>query len=118
ASFFNFRSLHPNIENHVDDNNKIISLKRWDPSTGQKIYALINLGHREIFNYRFGVDELGAYKIAIDSDRGEFGGEDRLHKATPEAKLKADVNGEHGKAHSLSVPVVAPYSVILFEQLP
>jgi 1,4-alpha-glucan branching enzyme len=117
ASYFNFASLHRQIENHIDNDNKIISLKRVDPNTGRAIYVLINMGHKEIRHYRFGITQEGRYKVAFDSDRREFGGSGHLQDELPGGVFDNDSQGEHSKPRSLIVPVVAPYSVTIFELL-
>ena len=112
------QSLHPNIENHVDDGNKVISLLRIDYQTGKKYYSIVNLSHRGYENYSFGVDATngGNFKILVDSDRSEFAGSHRLANTVPGGSLGADPHGEHGKPNSLRIPYLAPYGVILLEQ--
>ena len=117
GSYFNFRSLTRDVENHVDDVNKIISLKRRDPDTGKKLYVLINLGHRRIENYAFGVHKGGAYRVGFDSEWQGFGGAGELGSRLNGSQLHARQPGEHGQEHSLLVPVVAPYSVTILEEI-
>lgn len=112
--YFNFASLRADIENHVDDLNKVISLKRTNPRTGKAMYVLINLGDSQIPNYRFGIEQGGDYRIVVDSDRREFGGEDRVSAAIPGLVVSAG-SGEHGRPYSLGLPVVPPYGVVVFE---
>jgi 1,4-alpha-glucan branching enzyme len=116
ASYFNFASLHRGIENHVDNDNKIISLKRVDPNTGKAMYVVINMGHHEIRQYRFGVSNEGRYNVAFDGDSRDFGGSGHLHDELPGGAFDNDAQAAHGKPHSLIVPVIAPYSVTIFEQ--
>jgi 1,4-alpha-glucan branching enzyme len=115
--FFNFASLNRDMQNHVDNDNKIISLKRVDPNTGKAIYILINMGHKEFRHYRFGVAQEGRYKVAFDGDSREFGGSGHLHDDLPGGVFDTDARGEHSKPRSLIVPVVAPYSVTIFEPI-
>lgn len=112
ASYFNFASLRKDVGNHVDDTNKVISLKRVDPATGRELYILINLGHHDLKNYTFGVDAPGEYRAVFDSEIPEFGGAGELARG---AHVYGDSRGLHGKPARLNVPVVAPYSVTIFE---
>lgn len=105
---FTPQNLHPNIENHTDYMNKVISLERIDFKTGKKVYAVINLGHYALPNYRFGISTNGRFKVTVDSDRADFG------KSAP--TIQADTQGEHGKSNSLVLPVLAPYQVLVFEE--
>ena len=115
SPFFNFASLSPDIANHEDNTNKVISLKRTNPNNGKAIYILINLGHKEISQYRFGVTQAGHYRVAFDGDRSEFAGSNHLNNALPSGEFDSDAQGAHSKPFSLIVPVVAPYSLTIFE---
>jgi hypothetical protein len=116
ASYFNFASLSRDIENHIDNTNKVLSLKRRDPTTGKELYVLINLGHQNISDYSFGIGRQGSFRLMFDSEWGGFGGAQELLKRLNGAVLSSSTQGEHGKPYSLKVPVVAPYSVSIFEE--
>lgn len=104
--------MHPNIENHTDYNNKIISLQRIDFVTGKKIYAVINLGHNSFDNYQIGVSEAGHYKTVINSNWPKYGGQ-----AQPAGEfLNSTEKAMHGKAHSVTLPKLVPYGVIILEK--
>lgn len=96
---------HPNVENHTDYDNRIISLERIDFSTGKRIYAVINLSHRAFENYAVGVSAAGRYRAIVDSDAQGFVG----------ATLDTHGRGSHGKPHSLTLPRLAPYGVLVLE---
>ncbi len=116
SSHFNFASLARDIENHVDNESKIISLRRRDPSSGKEIYILLNLGHQRIENYRFGIGRQGSFRLSFDSEWSGFGGNQELQTRLGGNLLNSSHHSEHGKSQSLSVPVVAPYSVSIFEE--
>lgn len=111
-AFFNY---HENIENHTDYQNKIISLARLNRATGKRTMILINLGHQEFNNYRFGTDATHGLKIVIDSNQNIYGGNDRLHQSS-RGQLAVDTQGIHGKARSINVPYLGPYSVVVAEE--
>ena len=117
GSYFNFRSLDREITNHIDDENKIISIKRRDANTGKVLFALINLGHKRIENYNFGIDKAARYKVGFDSEWTGFGGVFALGNSLHGSDLLARGMSVHGKPFSLSVPVVEAYSVTIFEEL-
>jgi 1,4-alpha-glucan branching enzyme len=114
--YFNFASLSRDIENHIDNVNKVISLKRRDPLTGKVLYALINLGHLRIADYAFGIERQSSFRLLFDSERIEFGGSQELTNQLSRKLISTLPLGEHGKPFSLRVPVVAPYSVSIFEE--
>ncbi len=99
-------NLHPHVENHVDYDNKIISLLRIDHKTGKRIYALINLGHKEIHNYRFGVDTWTNGFNVIFSSEYPFAAKwlDKHHHSS------------HDKPHSVVVPHLRPFEVLVIEE--
>jgi len=113
---FAFQNTHPDIENHTDYENKVLSLKRIDFQTGKVIYVVINLGDRGFSNYRFGVSDMGHYKVAVDSDSSKYGGSNWLGNGSQDG-LWADNEGMHGKEHNIRVPYLAPYSVTVLEKL-
>ncbi len=115
SSFFNFRSLSKDIDNHYDNTNKVISLKRRDPATGKILYVLVNLGSRRIANYTFGVEQQTAYRVGFDSEWSGFGGDGALEKSLQASGIQAGLQGATGKPYSLTTPVLAPYSVTIFE---
>lgn len=75
------------IENHVDHKNKVISLLRTDSASGKKIYALVNVSHRELTDYSFGVEGAQTFRVAFDGDSTEWGGAGRLAQALPKDDL-------------------------------
>jgi hypothetical protein len=112
---FAFQNMTPDIENHIDDANKVISLKRTDQQTGKQIYALINLGDHELTNYSFGVDTPEKMSVALSSDRPQFGGADKLDQALYGQAIQPSGTGLHGKSNSVTVPYVSPYGVVILE---
>lgn len=112
---FAFQNFHANIENHIDNNNKILSLLRVDKKTGKKIYIIINLSHKEFSNYRFGVDVEGSLKVVLDSDQSKYGGSNRLMDMTNGKPLNIDPQGEHGKPQSVVLPHISPFSAVVLE---
>lgn len=114
---FGFQNFHPNIENHTDHNNKILSLLRVNYRTGKRTIALISLNHQGFENYRFGIQGGGRFRLIANSDRGDFGGSNRLENQNPGNEYGASGPGEHGKSDSLTVPYLAPYGVLLFEEM-
>lgn len=110
---FAFVNSHPDIENHSDANNKVISLARINFETGKRYYALINLTDRPIENYTFGIHRSSEFELLVDSDRAEFRGSGTLAIRVPSGRLQANAWGEHGKPCSVTVPYLAPYGVLL-----
>jgi 1,4-alpha-glucan branching enzyme len=113
---FAFENVHPNIENHTDYNSHIMSLLRVDRVTGKRAYVLINYSPNEYRGYQFGVDEPESLNLKLDSDSSEFGGSNQLENATPNGVLPVSQNGMHGKSHSISIPYVGPYSMMVLEK--
>lgn len=109
-SAFNSLNLHPEIENHVDFNNKIISLERIDFQTGKRVYAVINFNHNGFENYSFGVGKAGNYKIKVDSDRAEYGGSGRMGQSSVVSSQNIPM---HGEGQSVKIPYLAPYGVVV-----
>jgi hypothetical protein len=100
---FAFRNAHPNIENHIDSDNKVISLDRIDFATGRHTYALINLGHRDFDRgYVFGGAD-GRYRIAFASD-------------LQTGEVVAASPGIHEKPRQLSISRLPPYGVVVLQQ--
>ncbi len=112
APFFNFKSLHGEINNHTDLENKVMSIHRRDPQAGRSIYGVVNMGDRELRNYGFGVDERGTYSLGFDSDRREYGGKGQVD---PHLQVKTTESGQHGRPFALRVPLIPPYTILLFE---
>ncbi|MDZ4661536.1 MAG: alpha amylase C-terminal domain-containing protein [Pseudomonadota bacterium] len=110
-------NLHANIENHIDPINKVLSMERVDYRTGKRVYILINLSDNSFNNYDFGVSVAGEYQIKIDSDNNKYGGSNTLLKRLPSGQIRAGSPGHqsHGKAHSLTVPYLAPYGVVVLK---
>ena len=114
---FAFQNFHPNIENHTDYDNRVISFLRVDCATGAKYYGVINLGDRAIANYEFGVEAPGKrFKVIADSDRAEFGGTDTLAKALHGSSIPVNGYGMHSKPQSIKIPYLGSYAVLLLEQ--
>ncbi len=109
---FAFKNMHANVENHVDDQggHRIVSILRFDKSSGKRIYTLINLGSSQIQNYKLGV-ETGADRLylALDSN---FGKSD----AAPGGSVQVN-HQDHwqGKNDSVVIPFVDSYGVLIFE---
>lgn len=116
-SAFAFLNFHGNIENHVDTfaGWRVISFYRRDPNGGKKVYAVVNLGHVGVSNYKFGVDATGDFKVLIDSDDKKYGGTGELKKRLPGMVVTAEGQGLHGKDHRITLPYLAPYASVLLE---
>jgi 1,4-alpha-glucan branching enzyme len=119
---FAARNLHPHISNHIDNDNKVASLLRVDFATGRKTYVIVNLGSRELHNYRLGVDASRGknFEILIDSDSAAFSGLGRLEKmgfaVKHRSRLTPSSETLHGKTQSLLLPVLAPHSMVLLRE--
>ena len=69
-------NMHRNMLHWVDHENKVIVFERIDYETGQRVYAVTNLGDHAIENYSIPVfPEDAKFEIALDSDREVYGGE-------------------------------------------
>ncbi len=69
-------NMHSNMLHWVDHENKVIVFERIDYETGQRVYAVTNLGDRALKNYKIPVyPEDSTFEIALDSDRPIYGGE-------------------------------------------
>lgn len=114
---FNFPNYHPEIENHIDYDNKVVSVYRRDAASNREFYAIINLGHHQhLHHYRFGVKATGKFKIVADSERREFGGAHVLAKLAPSGVLPVEEIGFHSRPRSISLPYLAAYGVVLLEK--
>ncbi len=111
------KNLHPHISNHVDEDNKVISLLRIDYKTGRKTYAIINLSSRTFHNYRFGVDASRgkAFSVLLNSDDSQWGGGGTLKIGSD---LFAHATSLHGKLNALELPELAPRSAIIVREQP
>ena len=109
---FGIQNFHPNVENHYDDANKVISGLRVNFRDGKKYYAIFNFGHNGITNYTFGVDSTKNFRIIVDSDRSEFNGSHELARRLPQGTLPTQSWGAHGKPRSLQIPYLAPLSTV------
>ncbi len=109
---FSSLNLHPEIENHVDFNNKVISLERIDFLTGKRVYGLISFNHNGLENYSFGVGKSGHYEVKIDSDRVEYGGS---HRMAQNPTVTTQDIPMHGEPYSVTIPYIAPYGVVVIE---
>ena len=107
------QNLHPHIVNHVDSDNKVVSLLRLDFLTGRRTYLLVNLGSRTLNHYRFGVDGANGkkFRMVINSDELNYSG---LGRITGDPLIE-NVS-LHGKSQALNVSVVSPFSVVLFRE--
>lgn len=111
---FAAQNLTPEIENHIDHGNKVISFERVDHATGRKVYAVVNLSHQGFENYALGVNAKGEFNLLVDSDRLEFSGKGELNRRIPDGKLRTQGWSLHGKSDSVSIPYLAPYGVVVF----
>ena len=69
-------NMHRNMLHWIDHENKVVIFERIDYETGQRVYAVTNLGDRAIENYKIPVfPEESKFEIALDSDRTIYGGE-------------------------------------------
>lgn len=74
---FSPRNLHRHIVHWIDHENKVMVFDRIDFKTGQHTYAIVNLGDKAIKKFKFPVPlESAIFKIALDSDRSFYGGND------------------------------------------
>lgn len=96
-------NMHPNIENHIDYNNKVISFERIDFTTGKRVYAIVNLSHNSFENYQVGVGVTGNYRVMVNNETGG-----------PEA-IASSPNGQHSKPFSITLPRLGPYGVVVIE---
>jgi hypothetical protein len=122
---FSWPNMHPNIENHFDNNNKIVSLYRRGGN--RHVYVLVNIGHNAFHQspYRFGVHQGGDYRLVIDSDSRRYTGDSISHFGTGalEGKLggrslSADCRRpEHGKPCSIELPYIGEYAAIVLEKI-
>jgi len=114
---FAFHNTHPNVENHTDANNKVVSLLRINYQTGKRYVAVINLNHNGFENYQFGLHGGGRFKLIADSDRADFGGSNRLQNSLNHLEISTHWPGEHGKSDAITLPYLPPYGVLLFEEI-
>ena len=71
-------NIHRNMLRWMDHDNKVAVFERIDFTTGQRVYAVVNLGDRAIEHYKIPVFPDGAsFRMALDSDRTPYGGEGR-----------------------------------------
>ncbi len=71
-------NMHQNMLHWIDHENKVIVFERIDFETGQRVYAVTNLGDRAIENYKIPVfPEDAKFEIALDSDRAIYGGDEK-----------------------------------------
>jgi len=69
-------NMHRNMLHWIDHDNKVIVFERIDFETGQRVYAVTNLGDHAIENYKIPVfPEDAKFEIALDSDRAMYGGD-------------------------------------------
>ena len=69
-------NMHHQMLHWVDHENKVIVFERIDFETGQRVYAVTNLGDRAIENYKIPVfPEDAKFEVALDSDRAIYGGD-------------------------------------------
>jgi hypothetical protein len=52
----------------------------------------------------------------IDNDHKKYGGSGELEKRAPTGVTTADGAALHGKDHSLSLPYLPPYGVVVLEK--
>jgi hypothetical protein len=113
---FGMQNHSPHVVNDFDNTNKVITFEKIDYDTGKRFFVVINLGHRGMDNYRFGAQGEGTFRVLVDSDRHEFGGSNRLKDLLPGDVLSTDGQGLHDKDHSIVLPHLAPYGVLILEQ--
>jgi len=69
-------NMHSNMVHWIDHDNKVVVFERIDFETGQRVYAVTNLGDRAIEDYAIPVfPEDAKFEIALDSDREIYGGD-------------------------------------------
>jgi len=67
-------NMHRHALHWIDHANKVVVFERIDFSTGKRVYAVANLGDREIPDYQIPVYPLDAqFEVALDSGREEYG---------------------------------------------
>ncbi|QDZ38966.1 1,4-alpha-glucan-branching protein [Euhalothece natronophila Z-M001] len=94
-------NMHRNMLHWVDHENKVVTFERIDFETGQRVYAVTNLGDHEIENYKIPVfPEDAKFEVALDSDRAIYGGEENNPKfikaADHEVEFSLDAYGVVG----------------------
>ena len=76
-------NMHSQMLHWVDHENKVIVFERIDFETGQRVYAVTNLGDRAIEDYEIPVfPEDAKFEIALDSDREIYGGDGKNPRYT------------------------------------
>jgi len=111
---FNFSNMTPELENHTDYDNHVISFYRTDGA--KKVLVVVNLSHNSFDHYAFGVNTSGDLKLVLDNDAVRYGGSGRLEELMPQRSLRIDTgSGMHGKSATLVVPYLPPLSVVVFE---
>ncbi|KKI98082.1 alpha-amylase family glycosyl hydrolase [Prochlorothrix hollandica] len=68
-------NMHRNMVRWIDHDNKIVEFERIDFATGQRVYAVVNLGDRSFSDYKIAVSPKEAtFRLGVDSDKIAFGG--------------------------------------------
>ena len=93
-----------------DKDNSVIAFRRIDEK-GKEIIVVCNFTNVERCDYRIGIPKKGAYKIVLNSDDVEFGGEGKGNKG----KLKTESINMHGFEQSISLDL-PPMSAIYIKK--
>lgn len=84
----------------VDDKyNNVIAFNRYS-ANGECITAVINFSGVDIYNYQIGINR-GKYRLVFNTDKKEFGGEDKLKKRI----FNTLKQSSHGKEYSIRVDI-------------
>ncbi|NEQ54210.1 MAG: 1,4-alpha-glucan-branching protein [Leptolyngbya sp. SIO3F4] len=68
-------NTHRHMLRWMDHENKVAVFEKIDFTTGQRVYAVVNLGERAIDHYKIPVFPDGAsFRLALDSDQTAYGG--------------------------------------------
>jgi 1,4-alpha-glucan branching enzyme len=69
-------NTHSHMVRWMDHENKVAVFEKIDFATGQRVYAIVNLGDQAIDHYKIPVFPDGAsFRLALDSDQPAYGGQ-------------------------------------------
>ena len=99
-----------------DTAQSIISFRRIDKS-GKEVICVCNFVPVTRENYRIGVPRDGRYKVVLDTDAAEFGG-DGILKERGIRSFKVEDEPMHGLDHSISLTLPALSTLYLVNEPP
>jgi len=102
---------------NVDNNNKILTIKRTDKTqnTNDTFYILINLSGETFNNYGIGVNENSNFKIILDNANRNFGG-------NTNNRINSNIHStsSHFFEHfskQITIDTIQPYQVLIFQKI-